>query len=39
MFAARRDSSDVVPGRRWRERLWLPGAMLAGRDRDEQARL
>ena len=39
MFAARCDSSDVVPGRRWRECLWLPGAMLVGRDRDEQARL
>lgn len=39
MFAARRDSSDVVPGRRWRECLWLPGAMLVGHDRDEQARL
>lgn len=33
------DSISPHPARRWRERLWLPGGALAGRDRDDQARL
>ena len=39
MLASPIDSLSPQAARRWRERLWLPGAALAGRDRDEQARL
>ena len=39
MLAMQRDVLDVGTGRGWRARLWLPGSLLAGRDRDEQARL
>lgn len=39
MLASLPDSLSPVPVRRWCARLWLPGAALAGRERDEQARL
>ena len=39
MLASLPDSLSPVPARRWCARLWLPGTALAGRERDEQARL